>query len=91
MYYSALQILIQPLSVALMSGHNLRLSCHAVGKGPVEYQWFKSKQEVSYDSPVHGQPKLNKYKLGIVWPRFLMLCFYLLLYITLATRKSTVE
>lgn len=46
----ALQILIQPLSVALMSGHNLRLSCHAVGKGPVEYQWFKSKQEVPHSS-----------------------------------------
>nr|XP_040051163.1 mucosa-associated lymphoid tissue lymphoma translocation protein 1 isoform X2 [Gasterosteus aculeatus aculeatus] len=43
---SALQILIQPQSVALISGHNLRLSCHAVGKSPVQYQWFKSKEEV---------------------------------------------
>ncbi|XP_068461354.1 mucosa-associated lymphoid tissue lymphoma translocation protein 1 isoform X2 [Clinocottus analis] len=57
---SALQILIQPQSVALISGHNLRLSCHAVGKSPVQYQWFKSKEEVpnsfSSDlviSPVH--------------------------------------
>ncbi|XP_034397906.1 mucosa-associated lymphoid tissue lymphoma translocation protein 1 isoform X2 [Cyclopterus lumpus] len=57
---SALQILIQPQSVALISGHNLRLSCHAVGKSPVQYQWFKTKEEVpnsfSSDlviSPVH--------------------------------------
>ncbi|KAM9391842.1 mucosa-associated lymphoid tissue lymphoma translocation protein 1 isoform 2-T2 [Pholidichthys leucotaenia] len=42
----ALQILIQPQSVALLCGHNLRLSCHAVGKSPVQYQWFKSKEEV---------------------------------------------
>lgn len=44
---AALQILIQPQSVALLSGHNLRLSCHALGKSPVQYQWFKSKDEVS--------------------------------------------
>ncbi|XP_076007136.1 mucosa-associated lymphoid tissue lymphoma translocation protein 1 isoform X2 [Genypterus blacodes] len=43
---SALQILIQPQSVALISGHNLRLSCSAVGKPPVQYQWFKTKEEV---------------------------------------------
>ncbi|KAK2837928.1 hypothetical protein Q5P01_015140 [Channa striata] len=43
---SALQILIQPQSVALISGHNLRLSCHAVGKSPVQYQWFKGREEV---------------------------------------------
>ncbi|CAK6959705.1 LOW QUALITY PROTEIN: mucosa-associated lymphoid tissue lymphoma translocation protein 1 [Scomber scombrus] len=43
---SALQILIQPQSVALISGHNLRLSCHAVGKSPIQYQWFKTKDEV---------------------------------------------
>ncbi|KAJ0067991.1 hypothetical protein NL108_014245, partial [Boleophthalmus pectinirostris] len=42
----AVQILIQPQSVALVSGHNLRLSCQAVANGPVEYQWFKSKDEV---------------------------------------------
>ncbi|MEQ2301211.1 hypothetical protein AMECASPLE_033600, partial [Ameca splendens] len=42
-----LQILIQPQSVALICGHNLRLSCHAVGKTPVQYQWFKSREEVS--------------------------------------------
>uniref|UniRef100_A0A8C6UJQ9 MALT paracaspase 1 n=1 Tax=Neogobius melanostomus TaxID=47308 RepID=A0A8C6UJQ9_9GOBI len=58
----ALQILIQPQSVALLSGHNLRLSCHAVANGPVEYQWFKSKEEVPNSScpdlvisPVHPQ------------------------------------
>ncbi|XP_035763153.1 mucosa-associated lymphoid tissue lymphoma translocation protein 1 isoform X1 [Neolamprologus brichardi] len=42
----ALQILIQPQSVSIICGHNLRLSCHAVGKSPVQYQWFKSKEEV---------------------------------------------
>ncbi|XP_008416237.1 mucosa-associated lymphoid tissue lymphoma translocation protein 1 isoform X1 [Poecilia reticulata] len=42
----ALQILIQPQSAALICGHNLRLSCHAVGKSPVQYQWFKSREEV---------------------------------------------
>uniref|UniRef100_A0A7N8XGQ5 MALT paracaspase 1 n=1 Tax=Mastacembelus armatus TaxID=205130 RepID=A0A7N8XGQ5_9TELE len=53
-------ILIQPQSVAVISGHNLRLSCHAVGKSPVQYQWFKSKEEVPNSfspdlvrSPVH--------------------------------------
>ncbi|XP_072288519.1 mucosa-associated lymphoid tissue lymphoma translocation protein 1 [Eucyclogobius newberryi] len=58
----ALQILIQPQSVALVSGHNLRLSCLAVAKGPVEYQWFKSKDEVPNSSspdliigPVHPE------------------------------------
>ncbi|KAK2901816.1 mucosa-associated lymphoid tissue lymphoma translocation protein 1 isoform X2 [Channa argus] len=57
---SALQILIQPQSVALLSGHNLRLTCHAVGKSPVQYQWFKGKEEVPNScspdlviSPVH--------------------------------------
>ncbi|XP_061881066.1 mucosa-associated lymphoid tissue lymphoma translocation protein 1 isoform X2 [Entelurus aequoreus] len=42
----ALQVLIQPQSVALVCGHNLRLCCHAVGQSPVQYQWFKSKEEV---------------------------------------------
>ncbi|XP_034026840.1 mucosa-associated lymphoid tissue lymphoma translocation protein 1 isoform X2 [Thalassophryne amazonica] len=57
---SDLQILIQPQSVALISGHNLRLSCYAVGKFPVQYQWFKTKEEVPNSfspdlviSPVH--------------------------------------
>ncbi|XP_047238657.1 mucosa-associated lymphoid tissue lymphoma translocation protein 1 isoform X2 [Girardinichthys multiradiatus] len=45
-----LQILIQPQSVALICGHNLRLSCHAVGKTPVQYQWFKSREEVPNSS-----------------------------------------
>lgn len=44
----ALQILLQPQSVALLSGHNLRLTCYAVGKSPVQYQWFKVKEEVSH-------------------------------------------
>ncbi|XP_054628324.1 mucosa-associated lymphoid tissue lymphoma translocation protein 1 isoform X2 [Dunckerocampus dactyliophorus] len=42
----ALQVLIQPQSVALVCGHNVRLSCHAVGQLPVQYQWFKSREEV---------------------------------------------
>uniref|UniRef100_A0A3P9H7X6 MALT paracaspase 1 n=1 Tax=Oryzias latipes TaxID=8090 RepID=A0A3P9H7X6_ORYLA len=42
----ALQILLQPQSVALLVGHNLRLSCLAVGKSAVQYQWFKSREEV---------------------------------------------
>lgn len=58
----ALQILIQPQSVSLLSGHNLHLSCHAVAHGPVEYQWFKSKDEIPNSSspdlvisPVHPE------------------------------------
>ncbi|XP_047447558.1 mucosa-associated lymphoid tissue lymphoma translocation protein 1 isoform X2 [Mugil cephalus] len=47
---SALQILLQPQSVALLCGHNLRLSCHAMGKSPVHYQWFKAKEEVPNSS-----------------------------------------
>ncbi|XP_068165906.1 mucosa-associated lymphoid tissue lymphoma translocation protein 1 isoform X2 [Antennarius striatus] len=57
---SALQIVVQPQSVALLSGHKLHLSCHAVGKSPVQYQWFKTKEEVPNSfspdlviSPVH--------------------------------------
>ncbi|XP_013879686.1 mucosa-associated lymphoid tissue lymphoma translocation protein 1 [Austrofundulus limnaeus] len=50
----ALQVLIQPQSAALMCGHNLRLSCHAVGKSPVQYQWFKSREEV----PNSASPEL---------------------------------
>ncbi|CAN9512694.1 unnamed protein product [Ophioblennius macclurei] len=46
----ALQILIQPQPVALLCGHNLRLSCHAIGKSPVQYQWFKSKEEIANSS-----------------------------------------
>uniref|UniRef100_A0A3P8T120 MALT paracaspase 1 n=1 Tax=Amphiprion percula TaxID=161767 RepID=A0A3P8T120_AMPPE len=56
----ALQIVVQPQSVALICGHNLRLSCHAVCKSPVQYQWFKYNQEVPNSlspdlviSPVH--------------------------------------
>lgn len=49
----ALQILVQPQPVAILSGHNLRLSCYAVGKSPVQYQWFKAKEEVSSSRPLH--------------------------------------
>uniref|UniRef100_A0A8C7GQA5 MALT1 paracaspase n=1 Tax=Oncorhynchus kisutch TaxID=8019 RepID=A0A8C7GQA5_ONCKI len=41
-----IQILIQPQSVAIIVGHNLRLSCYAVGKAGVQFQWFKTKEEV---------------------------------------------
>ncbi|KAM4615989.1 mucosa-associated lymphoid tissue lymphoma translocation protein 1 isoform 2-T2 [Polymixia lowei] len=41
-----LQIVIQPQSVSVISGHNLRLSCYAVGESPVQYQWFRTKEEV---------------------------------------------
>ncbi|XP_061673306.1 mucosa-associated lymphoid tissue lymphoma translocation protein 1 isoform X2 [Syngnathoides biaculeatus] len=51
----ALQIIIQPQSVSLLCGHNLRLSCHAVGQSPVQYQWFKSKEEV----PKGSSPELT--------------------------------
>ncbi|KAL0979621.1 hypothetical protein UPYG_G00187400 [Umbra pygmaea] len=41
-----IQILIQPQSVAIIAGHNLRLSCHAGEKACVQYQWFKTKEEL---------------------------------------------
>uniref|UniRef100_A0A8C6Q404 MALT paracaspase 1 n=1 Tax=Nothobranchius furzeri TaxID=105023 RepID=A0A8C6Q404_NOTFU len=43
-----LQILVQPQSVALICGHNLRLSCYAVGRSPLQYRWFKSREEVPH-------------------------------------------
>ncbi|XP_021461224.1 mucosa-associated lymphoid tissue lymphoma translocation protein 1 isoform X1 [Oncorhynchus mykiss] len=45
-----IQILIQPQSVAIIVGHNLRLSCYAVGKAGVQFQWFKTKEEVHNSS-----------------------------------------
>uniref|UniRef100_A0AAY4CDY4 Mucosa-associated lymphoid tissue lymphoma translocation protein 1 n=1 Tax=Denticeps clupeoides TaxID=299321 RepID=A0AAY4CDY4_9TELE len=41
-----IQIMVQPVSVAVISGHNVRLSCYAMGAPGVQYQWFKLKQEV---------------------------------------------
>uniref|UniRef100_A0A8C6Q3A8 MALT paracaspase 1 n=1 Tax=Nothobranchius furzeri TaxID=105023 RepID=A0A8C6Q3A8_NOTFU len=35
-------------SVALICGHNLRLSCYAVGRSPLQYRWFKSREEVPH-------------------------------------------
>lgn len=32
--------------MAIIVGHNLRLSCYAVGKAGVQFQWFKTKEEV---------------------------------------------
>uniref|UniRef100_A0A146VBT2 MALT1 paracaspase n=1 Tax=Fundulus heteroclitus TaxID=8078 RepID=A0A146VBT2_FUNHE len=45
-----LQFVIQPQSVAVICGHNLRLSCHAMGKSTVQYQWFKLREEVPNSS-----------------------------------------
>ncbi|XP_077456586.1 mucosa-associated lymphoid tissue lymphoma translocation protein 1-like isoform X2 [Stigmatopora argus] len=45
-----LQIVVQPESVSLLCGHNLRLSCLAVGRSPLRYQWFKGKEELSNGS-----------------------------------------
>uniref|UniRef100_A0A8C2DRE7 MALT paracaspase 1 n=1 Tax=Cyprinus carpio TaxID=7962 RepID=A0A8C2DRE7_CYPCA len=42
-----IQILVQPQSVAVIAGHNLRLSCYAVGASCVQFQWFKKTEEVS--------------------------------------------
>ncbi|XP_056151846.1 mucosa-associated lymphoid tissue lymphoma translocation protein 1 [Lampris incognitus] len=41
-----IQIVIQPQSVAILSGRNLRLSCYAMGKSRVHYQWFKTREEM---------------------------------------------
>uniref|UniRef100_A0A4W4HF00 MALT paracaspase 1 n=1 Tax=Electrophorus electricus TaxID=8005 RepID=A0A4W4HF00_ELEEL len=41
-----IEILIQPQSVAVIAGHSIRLSCYAAGMSPVQYQWFKGKEEV---------------------------------------------
>ncbi|XP_051980854.1 mucosa-associated lymphoid tissue lymphoma translocation protein 1 isoform X1 [Xyrauchen texanus] len=43
---SGIQILVQPLSVSVIAGHNLRLSCCAVSASHVQYQWFKKTVEV---------------------------------------------
>nr|XP_015195674.1 PREDICTED: mucosa-associated lymphoid tissue lymphoma translocation protein 1 isoform X1 [Lepisosteus oculatus] len=57
-----IKIIIQPQSQAVMSGHTVRLSCHAVGHPNIQYQWFKMKEEVPNGnspelvfSPVHVQ------------------------------------
>ncbi|KAK0143465.1 Mucosa-associated lymphoid tissue lymphoma translocation protein 1 [Merluccius polli] len=43
----SLEVLIQPQSASVPSGHTLRLSCYAVAKTPgIQYQWFKSKEEL---------------------------------------------
>jgi len=44
---TGIQILIQPQSVAVIAGHNLRLSCCAVGASNVQFQWFKKTEEVN--------------------------------------------
>ncbi|KAG7481594.1 hypothetical protein MATL_G00068370 [Megalops atlanticus] len=41
-----IKIIIQPQSLAVISGHTARLTCHAVGNPIVQYQWFKAKEEV---------------------------------------------
>lgn len=45
-----IQILLQPQSVSVIAGHNLRLSCYAVGASPVQFQWFKKTEEVRSSS-----------------------------------------
>uniref|UniRef100_A0A9J8AWT7 MALT paracaspase 1 n=1 Tax=Cyprinus carpio carpio TaxID=630221 RepID=A0A9J8AWT7_CYPCA len=45
-----IQILVQPQSVAVIAGHNLRLSCYAVGASCVQFQWFKKTEEVHNSS-----------------------------------------
>ncbi|XP_030647706.1 mucosa-associated lymphoid tissue lymphoma translocation protein 1 [Chanos chanos] len=46
----SIQILVHPQSVSVILGHNVRLSCHAVGNSTVQYQWFKTKEEVPNSS-----------------------------------------
>ncbi|XP_018599535.1 mucosa-associated lymphoid tissue lymphoma translocation protein 1 [Scleropages formosus] len=41
-----IKIVIQPQSVAAVSGQTVRLYCQAVGSPGVQYQWFKSKEEM---------------------------------------------
>ncbi|XP_036455117.1 mucosa-associated lymphoid tissue lymphoma translocation protein 1 isoform X1 [Colossoma macropomum] len=43
---SGIQILVQPQSVAVITGQSIRLSCYAAGTSTVQYQWFKAKEEV---------------------------------------------
>ncbi|XP_073697362.1 mucosa-associated lymphoid tissue lymphoma translocation protein 1 isoform X2 [Garra rufa] len=45
-----IQILVQPQSVSVIAGHNLRLSCYAVGASHVQFQWFKKTEEVHNSS-----------------------------------------
>nr|XP_055056742.1 mucosa-associated lymphoid tissue lymphoma translocation protein 1 isoform X1 [Misgurnus anguillicaudatus]XP_055056743.1 mucosa-associated lymphoid tissue lymphoma translocation protein 1 isoform X1 [Misgurnus anguillicaudatus] len=47
---SGIQILVQPQSVAVIAGHNLRLSCCAVGSSPIQFQWFRKTEEVPHSS-----------------------------------------
>ncbi|KAM9446393.1 mucosa-associated lymphoid tissue lymphoma translocation protein 1 isoform 1-T1 [Clarias gariepinus] len=45
---SGIQILIQPQSVSVIVGHTVRLSCYAAAtsSSTIQYQWFKTKDEV---------------------------------------------
>ncbi|XP_026067964.1 mucosa-associated lymphoid tissue lymphoma translocation protein 1-like isoform X2 [Carassius auratus] len=45
-----IQIIVQPQSVAVIAGHNLRLSCYAVGASHVQFKWFKKTEEVHNSS-----------------------------------------
>ncbi|KAJ8415579.1 hypothetical protein AAFF_G00425590 [Aldrovandia affinis] len=44
---TGIKIIIQPQSLAVMSGHTARLTCHAMGGSNMQYQWFKAKEEVT--------------------------------------------
>ncbi|KAK1792299.1 hypothetical protein P4O66_012254 [Electrophorus voltai] len=66
-----IEILIQPQSVAVIAGHSIRLSCYAAGMSPVQYQWFKGKEEARLMSlPSEGrlrvvtQPKPQSLLVG---------------------------
>ncbi|XP_058880666.1 mucosa-associated lymphoid tissue lymphoma translocation protein 1 isoform X1 [Acipenser ruthenus] len=55
-----IKIIIQPQSQAVLAGQTVRLGCHAAGHSNIQYQWFKSKEEVPHGNspelvfnPVH--------------------------------------
>ncbi|XP_028658337.1 mucosa-associated lymphoid tissue lymphoma translocation protein 1 isoform X1 [Erpetoichthys calabaricus] len=49
-----IKIIIQPQSQAVLSGHIVRLGCHAAGHPNIQYQWFKFKEEI----PCENSPEL---------------------------------
>uniref|UniRef100_A0A673M391 Mucosa-associated lymphoid tissue lymphoma translocation protein 1-like n=1 Tax=Sinocyclocheilus rhinocerous TaxID=307959 RepID=A0A673M391_9TELE len=53
-----IQILVQPQSVAVIAGHNLRLSCYAVGASHVQFQWFKKTEEATLQVHNSSSPDL---------------------------------
>ncbi|TRY95854.1 hypothetical protein DNTS_021388 [Danionella cerebrum] len=45
-----IQVIVQPQSVAVVAGQNLRLSCCAIGTSQVQFQWFKKTEEIHSSS-----------------------------------------